>query len=532
MGATNGYFKLHMEDDGTYIELFPQVGDGEPVSLEEIRTYLASKNYTVDVITLNKALMNLTGPTSVKIKNEKGLPEAETFIINISADKMMATARFYPCSNLGASLTKDEIVASLKFKGVQVGIDENVISAYLSNKHYCTDYVIAKGKPVVQGTDASIEYFFNTNPNTKPSLNSDGTVDFYNLNIISKCTIGQELARLTPEQPGVPGQNVLGENISPKDVRKLILKFGRNIELSPDGLALISQVNGHVTLTDDKVFVTDVYEVTDVDTSTGNIDYNGNVVVMGNVKAGFSVHAEGNVEVRGIVEGALIQAQGDIIITRGMNGMGRGKLQADGNIVAKFIENASISAGGYVHAEAILHSNVTATGDVEVTGKKGFITGGSIRSLGTVSARVIGSSMGADTEIEVGVDPSVKNQLNALQQEVTTIKKEIAQIEPILQTVKTRIKRGDKLTPEQIRYFKQLSDQYSKLRPELEQKMSEIDNWSSSADVLKTESIVKVSEFIYPGTKITISEAVLNVTNTIQHSRLVKEGADVRIKGF
>ncbi|HOO28115.1 MAG TPA: FapA family protein, partial [Lachnospiraceae bacterium] len=397
MGKKNGYFQLLMKSDGAYVRLFPQKEGGEPISLDECKEYLALKGYKPDAVVLNKTLMRLEQPEDVKIDDKANSAESEMLVLKVSENKMKASIRFYPPSSGGAVLSGEAILSDIRQKGIQFGIREDVISSYLADRCYCMDYLIAEGKLPRQGTDAQIEYLFNTNPNTKPTLNSDGTVDFFNLNIISKCTVGQVLARLIREDRGDDGQNVFGERVSPRDVRRLSLKYGRNIALSDDDLSISSKINGHVSLVDDKVFVTDVYEVNDVDTSTGNIDYKGNVLVLGNVKAGFSVISEGNIEVRGVVEGALLDAGGDIIIIRGMNGMGRGKLRAGGNIVAKFIENADVSAGGYVQTEALLHSKVSAKGDIEVNGKKGFIAGGVIRSRGTVSARVVGSTMGVDT---------------------------------------------------------------------------------------------------------------------------------------
>ena len=52
------------------------------------------------------------------------------------------------------------------------------------------------------------------------------------------------------------------------------------------------------------------------------------------------------------------RAGGDIIIAKGMNGMGKGVLNAKGNVVAKFLENATVTALGYVSSESILHSTV------------------------------------------------------------------------------------------------------------------------------------------------------------------------------
>ncbi|MBO4901667.1 MAG: DUF342 domain-containing protein [Lachnospiraceae bacterium] len=526
----NGYFQLQMKDNGTFVKLFPPTDGGEPIRIDELRQYLALKNYVPDPVALNKVLTELSEPAEFKLDNNKAFAEMEMFNLQIAENKMSATARFYPPSNAGASLRKEDIINDLKHKGIKFGIDEKEIERFLSEKHYCADYILAKGKAPVQGQDASIEYFFNTNPNTKPALNEDGTVDFFNLEVISKCEAGQKLATLHSEVPGEAGFNVLGERIAPKDVIKMRLRYGRNITLSEDGLTIFSNVNGHVSLTDDLVTVTDVYEVTDVDTTTGNIEYNGNVQVLGNVKAGFAVQVTGNVEVRGVVEGALIQADGDIIIMRGMNGMGRGKLIAGGNIVSKFIENSDVKAGGYVHAEAIMHSTIDAKGDVEVSGKKGFITGGAVHSMGTVSARVIGSTMGAKTEIEVGVDPTIKARINHLMQSTAENRKQLQQIEPVLVTFTQKLKKGDTLTMEQQMYFNQLRTAYQKLKPQQTEEEAELERLTESMNEMTTDAIVKVQEFAYTGTTIKISDVSLNLSSNTQHCRFVKEGADIRIK--
>lgn len=530
MAGRNGYFQLCMKEDGTYISLFPQADGGEPISLDELRNYLALKGYAPDPVALKNVLASLSKPTDIKINDNIAAAEAEMLTITVTPDKMTAIARFYPCSSAGAAFTREDILKDLEHKGILAGIDEAVISGYLSDKHYCTDYIIANGIPPRHGTDASIQYLFNTNPNTKPALNSDGTVDFFHLNIISKCTAGQVLAVLTREDPGEAGRNVLGERVAPGDVKHLSLKYSRNISISADKLSISSMIDGHVSLVDDQVFVSDVYEVADVDTATGNIEYDGNVLVLGNVNAGFCVSAKGSIEVRGVVEGALLDANGDIIINRGMNGMGRGKLNAGGNVVAKFIENATIFAGGYVHAEAILHSRISAKGDIEVSGKKGFITGGMIRSLGTVSARMLGSTMGVATEIEVGIDPVVKARLNELQQSIATTKKSIAQIEPVLITLMQKKKRGDALTMQQTMYYKQLSKDYAELKPQLLKDVAELETLNGSMEEAVTDSIVRVSEYAYPGTKITINDISLYINTPTQHCRFVKEGADIRVK--
>ena len=340
------------------------------------------------------------------------------------------------------------------------------------------------------------------------------------------------VARLTPADPGEDGVDVYGGYIKPREVKEPKFSFGRNLKVSEDGLELISEINGNVTLVDDKVFVSNIYEVNDVDTSTGNIEYDGDVHVNGNVNAGFSVKASGNVEVRGVVEGALVEAGGDIIITRGMNGMGKGEIIAGRNIVAKFLENAKAKAEGYIHSEAIIHSRIISKSDVIVTGKKGFITGGSVQALGNVEAKIIGSEMGVDTDIQVGQDPSIKLKAASMQQEIAEKNKKLNQVKPVLVTLTMRMKKGDKLTPDQLRNFKQLSEEFKNLTEDINKLMDEYDKYMASIDVKDTESVVKVSDCAYPGTRITISEVYTQLKAPAVRSRFVKEGADIRIKAL
>ena len=71
-----------------------------------------------------------------------------------------------------------------------------------------------------------------------------------------------------------------------------------------------------------------VLKVDNVDNSTGNLRFNGDVVVKGFVQEGFEIHSTGNVRIEGSVEGASIYADGSILLVNGINGMGRGILQA------------------------------------------------------------------------------------------------------------------------------------------------------------------------------------------------------------
>ncbi len=70
------------------------------------------------------------------------------------------------------------------------------------------------------------------------------------------------------------------------------------------------------------------------------------------------------IEVHGYVEGAELIAGKDIVLRNGMQGMSQGRLEAGGNILARFIERATVSAKGDVMADYIVQCLVTACGSV------------------------------------------------------------------------------------------------------------------------------------------------------------------------
>lgn len=526
----NAYFQIILENNKTVLRYFPATDGGESISVKEVQEYISYNRIKPTNAEYIYQLADATEQTDIFLCDGVGYPINEYFKLALTKDKMMAVARFYMPSTGGAEITKEEIIDDIKHKGIVVEPYEEMIDKFLSERNYCTNYVVAKGVLPVEGHHASIEYFFNTDPNTRPAVNEDGSVDFFNLNTISKCKQGDILATLTPEDPGKKGMRVTGEPILPRDVKTAKLKFANNISLSLDKLSLIANCDGHVSLVDDKVFVSDVYEVVDVDTSTGNIDYVGNVLIKGNVKTGFKVKAQGDIEIRGVVEGAEIEATGNVVIAKGFNGMSRGIIKADGAVVSRFIQNGTVESGARVTAEAIMHSEVTAAADVEVTGKKGFIVGGSVKAQGCVIAKTIGSEMGGDTVIEVGVDPVLKRRAKELEGEIKDLNEKINKLIPVLATFTKKIKEKAALTPDQIRYFKQLSQEYTVEKELLNKLNNEYDEVVEQIDNQPMDSYIAVSGDVFPGAMMTINDVQKRITSLCKHSRFVADGADIRIK--
>ncbi|MDE7222600.1 MAG: FapA family protein, partial [Acetatifactor sp.] len=285
------------------------------------------------------------------------------------------------------------------------------------------------------------------------------------------------------------------------------------------------------TLIDGQVFVTDIYEVENVDNSTGNIEFEGSVQVNGNICSGFSVKAKGNVIVSGVVEGATVCADGDIVITRGMNGMSKGTLEAGGNIIAKFLENARASADGYVSAESILHSKVTAGSEITVTGRRGFITGGHVCAGTKVSAKNLGANMGASTVVEVGVNPRVKQEYQTLQNDLLEIQKVIQKTQPILTNFAEKRAQGMQFSPEQVKYVRSLVLQTEAKKKELEEKSAKWEALQAAFEG-QNDATVEVMGEAFPGTVIVIKDVSMSLRSSYQHCRFKRIEGEVRMVGL
>lgn len=532
MPQINGYIRIEIKDSEALCHIYPPKEGGSHLDANEADSYLNDHGIVgYDKRELREALLSDTEGT-LFLGSCSDIEFSESMYTKISLDKMTVTCRFMPSSFGGQNLNLKDIMAELTQKGVVYGLDQEAILDFLNDHVYATDYVFARGLQPDIGRDAKIEYFFNINPSLKPKHNEDGSVDYHNLNTISKVYEGDLLARLTPEDKGAPGKNVLGMEIPTRTVKSKRLEFGRNIRLSEDKTELYSEVTGHVSLFNDKVFVSDVYEVpADVDNSTGNINYNGNVHIAGSVRGGFTVIAKGDVVIDGAVEDALVRADGQIIVKQGIQGMKKGILAAKGNIIIKFIENAKVFSGGYIETSSIIYSEVNAVEDVMVMDRKGFIAGGIVRAGGKVESMTIGSEMGAMTRVEVGMAPEKKERYTQLHRSIETLTKKINQLNPVIKTYNDYVSGGKELDNKNMLYLDRLMNELAQTKESLQECRTEF-NALHQELLMSKHARVSVRRDIFPGVVITISDLSLTTKDKRSYCVFEKKNGEIVINNL
>lgn len=530
----DGFIDFEIHEDGLYLLVFAPQGEGRKITIEEVVDTLGRrgiKEYNLDEV---KLAVNSTMEKAVrKISDQTELtPINESITVEIAKNKMFAAIVFTPPENGGKSVTAEDILSNIERNGITFGINHQEIKEAVEEKRYYHKYLVAQGIEAVHGENGTLEFHFNAEKrDIKPKIRDDGTVDFHNLDLIEIVMEGQILVTMIPPKEGITGMNILGKEIVAAKGKKAILPKGKNVKISEDGLQLIAEISGQVNMSNGKVNIYPTYEApANVDNSTGDISFIGNVVVKGNVITGFSINAGGNVEVHGVVEGAAIRAEGDIILHRGMQGMGKGVLIAGGNVVAKYIENSSVSATGDVQCEAVMHSNIRCGGSLEVNGKKGLLVGGVVKAGKEVVAKVIGSPMATITEIEVGIDPTILERYKSIKQELTELKKELVKTEQVIDLL-NRAKEANKLTDDKrdmlvksIRTKVFLSNKLTSVKNEINEIEPQLEE--------KDDGKVRSYGIIHPGVKVTIGTACMYVREDLKYCSLYKDKADIRLGSY
>lgn len=481
------------------------------------------------------------GDNSVTINNEPlDLEEIVTpqeeqpkYIINhlVSANKLKVYLRI-ELLDKEAAVDCNDIFDYLAYQDIVYGIKEDAIKSYCKDKEYSRELVAAHGKAPKNGVDAQLIYDFDISTESKFTEDEDGTIDFRNLNNVINVTKDTVLCHIIPEQDGEDGIDVFGNKINYKKGNSVFFNHGSNTYISEDNLKLLASTDGCVEIKNDKVYVESVFKVNNVDNTTGNIDFIGSVVINGDVKAGFSVTAKGDIKIRGMVEGAFIKSDGEVIISKGMNGMGKGTILAKGNVTSKYIENATIFTEKTVYAEALINSEVIAKDSIILRGSNAAIIGGTSQAENVIYAKTIGSKTNPETNIMLDLTKYQEEQralsnrikLNKqLEKDLFDKNKEIKEIDDKIDLIFNSSLDNDykNTVKKQLLFMKiKINNDIFEIKKQLTE--------SVPNDKIENHKII-CKGTIYSNTRITVGWMKYRVRQDMSYSKIYNDGNDISI---
>jgi hypothetical protein len=440
--------------------------------------------------------------------------------IHISKDQMEAVVTITAPGLLGKEITDERLRSKIKENGIMFGLDEQVIAGITRRVKYGERYVIAVGKPSVDGQNGTVDVKIDVNKKSnKPKELEDGRVDFKQVDFFLAAVPKQLLAVSIPPTYGEDGKNVLGQVVSAKPGKPAPkLPKGKNTEISDDGMSLFSLIGGHISITGNLINVLPILEIPgDVGNETGNVNFDGAVIIRGVVTTGFKVVATGDVEVRGMVEGATIEAGGHVKMLAGVQGVEKAVIRSGADINTKFAQHATLIAKRNIISDAILHCNVDCEGSVLLEGKKCLLVGGKIRAAKMVSAGIIGSSMATNTEVTVGNSPDILEKYNDAVAELMNMRKEYERVSQMVEQV---LKLGN--VADLPFEKKKLLHSAMNLKKDLREKITALQTTADElmSDMNMDKGEIKVKNVIYAGVKIVIGDLVKYVRDDIHFCTL------------
>jgi len=452
--------------------------------------------------------------------------------VTVSKDFMAASILLRAPQDGDGAITVEEVMQELAQADVVFGIDEDAVTAAVTNCEYNAPIKVAGGRKPERGADSSFIYHFDTSQELKPKEDEDGHIDYRDISFIQNTEKGAVLATKVPPTPGKPGMTVKGKEIQGPDGRNIPFNNGVNTEISNDGLSLVATVAGAIQFQFGKVSVMDVIVIKgDVDHTVGNLDCRGSVRVTGGIKAGFKLVIDGDLEVNGNVEDADIHVKGNIMVKGGCFGDREGIMEAGGDITVKFAEGQRLIAGREILVGGeIINCRVEAGDKVMVKGRRGKIIGGRVRARREIRASVLGSEAGTATELQVAYDPELMRQYHEVVKEKQRIQEDGERVKEALYVL-YRFQMEGNLPPEKQAAL----DKLELFQKELPQNLASLDK--QKAEIEKSlaeyqEATIICEGILYPGVKASFGIIYREIVEERERCKLGLEGGKVLISEF
>ncbi|MCR4791699.1 MAG: FapA family protein [Lachnospiraceae bacterium] len=427
---------------------------------------------------------------------EKGVP----FKIVISPDGMEA---YLSIADKNNRPTEEEVLGEVWNCKIRKGILRNEIRNATDGTYEEDTVLIAVGQNAQNGKDGWYEYFFNTNVNRKPKLLPDGSVDYQDIEWYDAVKKGDKIAYYHKAEDGIDGYDVEGNILKSTRGREQTVLSGSGFVMDKDRCTYTAKTDGMVRLDGDRLEVSEMLEIEEVNTAIGNVLFEGSIRIKGNVGTGVVVKSGKDIIIDGFVEGATLEAEGEIILRKGINGAGRGKINAKGSVTAKFIESADVYAGGIIHIDYSMNSVLYSEEIVEAKQRNGTIVGGVCTGVKGVNAQNIGSKAGKQTVIRAGSSSALLKLNNEIYRQLTAAQEEIR----ILDNVRKEME--GKLSVEQ------LAEQpvYEKVQNALYSKSKEFEELSAKQEEVRgkllelNRAVIFAKGTIYDGVKVQLGNA-------------------------
>ncbi len=441
---SDGFFSLESVDGRAMLTVNPAGSKGKPVQLSDVQARLKLLQIEpCDTARLKQIVETADGQPHDVGRWAAAQKENARAEIDISADAMKAAIYLHPPLHGGEPLSYDDLLDKVAKAGICHGVFEDKLRALAEKPEYHQWIPIAEGTPPVAGKNGYLKRF-KSNTKPEPQERADGSVDHRELGVIASVRKNEVIAEIIPPVAGQDGQNIHGKILPATGGSPAQFQPGPNVLLCEDGTKLLSAIDGlPVFESGGTIRVDEILYLKDVDYSTGNIDFPGSIIVEEHVADGFTLQTKGSIILKQSVGKVYLKAGGDVTLAGGFMGRGEGRIEAEGDIHARFIEQGKLVAGRSIYiAEVAMHSFLIAKVNIILRGRRAEIIGGEAVAGHSIICNKAGAVVETRTRLTVGTPPDILTALEAMQNEIQQKRETLQKIENTIKGLDDREQRG------------------------------------------------------------------------------------------
>lgn len=545
---------LRLSNDGrrVYMTVMPKVDEDAPsVEKQQIVEWLIQagvQDFFRFEITIDNVLLkiNLASEELKADPDDVVIAELRDATVNarFDDDEMTAFLRINGACG-GRPIKGNDLLNALKKSQIVRGVKKQTLqklltaSARLKPGEYL-EVPVAFGKWPIAGEDSKLTYFVQDSKSRilRPQNRTDGTVDMRDLGKMITVHEGQPLAKIIALTKGIEGFRVTGEVLPTTPGKLLPIQLYPGSKLNEkDDTIVIAETSGLPILHPDGVEVDNALCMKSVSVATGHVNFEGSVIINGDVHSGMKVQATGSITVGGVVESAILDAGGDIVIHNGI--LGRQEqteseittiIKSKKSVVVKFAQYAKIIADGdIIIRQHAMHCQTFGKRDLIVcdqSKRHGTLIGGVHVICGGIRVVTLGAPSGVHTYVKAftGLREIMSNG-SKIQKDLDLEYEQLAKVKDAelkLMQQPTN-KRSDELIERlawnKTYHFERIAD----LKVKMETRFFELET------IFKKYSI-KVLRNCYPGVHCQIGDITSSVTSEHGPCNFVTNGRDVHIE--
>ncbi len=350
---------------------------------------------------------------------------------SIKTAEDMLSVRFELSDNwTETEITRENIIRALEDRHIvytpeDVKRIDRAVAAIRSEGKPEEEPLIVMGEEPVHGVDGRVIDCLD--PNERARTKGGGT-DHYKRNTLRAVDPGDLVLKFIRPTPHTDGRDVYGREVPAIQGEMPQVTLSDHLETSEDGLEVRAKSSGTFDFEDGVATLTPNLQISgDIDFRTGSVDFEGEVDIAKDVADRFHIKTSKNVTIRGIADGAQIEALLNVSITGGIYGKGKGFYKAGKEFFARFASEAQIVA-----AEDITFDEFCQNSDIRCGGKfimpNGVLRGGELRCKKGADIGELGAEGASKTLIWVGVHENLPEQLIYVDEQIKGLMSRIKEL--------------------------------------------------------------------------------------------------------